>query len=319
MVQQDLENFKIMMEELQSQTNLEESLSKILRDIESEISYQSIGIILKFSEPDLCRIKISRNISHVFTKSNIFSLDEFPFKDIKRMTVFNNPAKFKIEHDYKELILIPIKFREEILGTFFIDSKDSIFSDKDKIKLEIFASIISLIVRIFSLEKTIENYNETDPLTNLRSLKGILTQGDYIFTQALRYGEDFVVAVLKFNRISEFTRQYGMKTKDDLFIQIANNLMKELRKTEIIGRIYHDTFVILFPETNRVKAVSVISRLDSEFSKSDEIVKMGFSWGLRDFSNQVTLKELIDLANEDSLEAFRNNKHYNFFEVEDER
>jgi diguanylate cyclase (GGDEF)-like protein len=313
MALKELEDFKRMMEELQNQTNLEESLSKILRDIESEISYQSIGIILKFSEPDLCRIKISRGISHLFLKNHIFSTNEFPFKNLNEMSIFHEPEKFMVEHNYKELILIPIKFRNEFSGAVFIDSKDSRFSDEEKIKLNIFASVISLIIRIFNLEKIIENFNETDSLTKLKSLKGVLSQGDYIFTQALRYGEDFVVAVLKLNRIAEFTRQYGMKTKDDLLIEIANNLKKELRKTEIIGRIYHDTFVILFPETNKVKAVSVISRLDTDFSQSDEISKLGLSWGLRDFSNQLTLKELIDLANEESLDSFRENKHYNFF------
>ncbi len=313
MAQKELDDFKRMMSELQNQTNLEESLSKILRDIETEISYQSIGIILKFSEPDLCRIKISRNISHLFTKNHVFSNKEFPFNNLNKMMIFNNHNKFKIEHDYKQLILIPLKFREEFLGAVFIDSKDKVFSEEDKVKLDIFSSVISLTLRIFQLEKTIENFNETDPLTKLKSLKGVLSQGDYIFTQALRYGEDFVVAVLKFNRIAEYTRQYGMKTKDDLLVEIANNLKKELRKTEIIGRIYHDTFVILFPETNKLKAVSVIARLDSEFSESDEIAKLGISWGLRDFSNQLTLKELIDLANEDSLDSFRENKHYNFF------
>ncbi len=313
MEQKKLGDFKRLMKEIQNQNNLEKSLSKILREIESEISYQSIGVVLKFSEPDLCRIKISRNISHSFSNNNIFSKDEFPFNDSHDVLVLNDPKKFKMEHDYKELILVPLKFRDDFLGTLFIDNKDRGFSKEERARFSILASLISLVVRIYGLEKMIENYNEIDPLTNLKSLKGILSQGDYIFSQALRYGEDFVVAVLKLNRIVEFTRQYGMKSKDDALIEIGNNLKKELRKTEIIGRIYHDTFVILFPETNKIKAVSVISRLDTNFSESEEISKLGISWGLRDFSNQLTLKELIDLANEESLDAFRLNKHYNFF------
>ena len=65
--------FDDMLNGLLKKLELEEHLSHIIRNIEGEFDFQSMGVYLKVPNSDIFRMKISRNISHTFAKNSIFT------------------------------------------------------------------------------------------------------------------------------------------------------------------------------------------------------------------------------------------------------
>ena len=65
--------FNELMQDLLKEKPLEESLSQIIRTIEEEFNFNSLGVFLKVPRSEIFRLKIGRNLSHTFSKNTIFT------------------------------------------------------------------------------------------------------------------------------------------------------------------------------------------------------------------------------------------------------
>ena len=126
--------FDALLNELLQNHPLEENLSKIIRDIEDEFEFLTLGIFLKVSKSETFRLKIGRNLSHNFAKNTIFTESDPIITELMNFKLLDihHPGRFKFEKNYSHLLVVPLNYKEHLLGFFFIDKKKDVF-DRRKI------------------------------------------------------------------------------------------------------------------------------------------------------------------------------------------
>ena len=122
-----IKHFVELQKDIQADLPLEESLSRILRDLEKEIKYQSLGIFLKVPHTELYRLKISRHISHHFAKDTIFTAGDPLVQEMMKFEQIeiDEYGFYKFEHDFSHLIITPIFYKSELFGFMFLDKKEA--------------------------------------------------------------------------------------------------------------------------------------------------------------------------------------------------
>jgi len=80
--------FDKLLNEIKKTHPLEENLSKIIRDIEMEFDFQSLGLFLYDPNFKGYRLKIGRNLSHHYEKSTTFKEDDELIKNLKNYLQF---------------------------------------------------------------------------------------------------------------------------------------------------------------------------------------------------------------------------------------
>lgn len=79
--------------------------------------------------------------------------------------------------------------------------------------------------------------------------------------RSCRYHHPFTIAFMDLDNFKTINDTFGHSFGDDLLRTIAQNMKKNLRKTDSIARVGGDEFVILLPETNSDSAQHAIRNL----------------------------------------------------------
>ncbi len=79
--------------------------------------------------------------------------------------------------------------------------------------------------------------------------------------RSCRYHHPFTIAFMDLDNFKTINDTFGHSFGDDLLRTIAQNMKKNLRKTDAIARVGGDEFVILLPETNSDAAQHAIRNL----------------------------------------------------------
>jgi len=306
--------FDELLNELKHNQPLEENLSKIIRDIETEFDFQSLGIYLKIPSENSFRMKISRNVSHTFTKNHVLNFENDLIKELHKFQLleYREDKKFKFEKDYSHLLVMPIYFKKELLGFIFMDKKEGVFSTREISKLQMFASIISLIIKIFVQQNEIEQLTEFDEVTGVYSHRAFLARAEHLFSQVIRYHRDLTMVILKIDNYANLIRLYGNEKTDNLLKNISDILKSDLRTSDIIGRIYRDTFAILLPESSPHQVITAIKRVNTHVLSLPEMSHQKIGWGISGKHDKIAdIQEFLQITEEAAFESARSMKEDN--------
>ncbi|HHE38581.1 MAG TPA: diguanylate cyclase [Candidatus Cloacimonetes bacterium] len=311
--------FDKLLHELKHKQPLEENLSKIIRDIESEFSFQSLGVFLKAPKSDIFRLKISRNISYTYGKKTTFSSHDKFIQELSKfeMIQYKSPKQFKFEKDFTHLLILPLYYKENLLGFLFIDKMDSTFTDPDISKIRMFASIITLVIKIFRQQHEIELLTEMDEILQIYSYKTFLGKADYLLSHVKRYKRDLTMIVLKIANFHESIRIDGIDKTNEQLKQITEMLKRKLRDTDIIGRIYRDRIAILMPETSLDSTINAVERLNTELQDINLHGKLKVAWGIASNNESIkNIEELLRFAEEAAFESTRKTEKITVYKYE---
>ena len=311
--------FDNLLHELKHKQPLEENLSKIIRDIESEFSFQSLGVFLKAPKSDIFRLKISRNISYTYGKNTTYSSQDTLIKELSKLEIlqYKSPQKFKFEKDFTHLLILPIYFKESILGFLFIDKMDSTFTDTDISKIRMFSSIITLVIKIFRQQHEIELLTEMDEILQIYSHKTFIGKADYLLSHVNRDNRNLTIIVLNIVNFQESVRIDGIDKTNEQLKQITEMLKRKLRDTDIIGRIYRDRIAILMPETSLDSTIKAVERLNEELPDIYSKGKLKVAWGIAPNNESIkNIEELLRYAEEAAFESTRKTEKITVFEYE---
>lgn len=306
--------------------SLEKSLSLIIRDMEIEFDFQSTGIFTLNRTRRKFTLRIGRNLSHQFRKTHEYSFDS-PF--ISRLSQFgivesSDPEVLKFECDHSHVVIVPLHFADDLLGFVFMDRLGGSFSRDDIIKLDMFASLISMVLHIFEQQHLIEQMTLRDSFTGLYNLGTFIEQGRHRLARARRYKRDMSLVVLKVANYDKVFRTIGNFETKKLMLDIADILKQDLRAMEIAGLLYPDTFGFVLEDTLPDNNPLVIHRIEEKIRRlSEYFTSSSLAWGIcvtdeetRDF--EVMLKH----AQAASFDAIRNAEsnivEFNREEAEDE-
>jgi diguanylate cyclase (GGDEF)-like protein len=285
-----LVEFDRLLQEIQIKEPLEYNLEKIIHDMESELVFQSLGVLLKLPSFTNFELVNSRNLSESFKHNFFIDRNDAIIKKLleHNSIILKDCDEFKLEKDYSELMISPLHYKKKLFGFFFIDKSEGVFTREEITKIEMFVSIISMQILIFMQQYEIEKLKKFDEVTGVYTNFSFMEQGNFLLTQMNRYHRYLTLILLKIEHYDELKKNKSQPVLDVLRRKITTALRSDLRESDIMGMIDESIFAILMPETSVSIIYQAVVRLNDVILQIPEMDGTTISWGISGKDEQTT-------------------------------
>lgn len=153
-----------------------------------------------------------------------------------------------------------------------------------------------------ALTAQLQDLVRQDPLTELPNRRRFYEELERHLTLAERYGTNGTLLLIDLDFFKDVNDKFGHASGDEVLIQLAALLQKQLRKTDLCARIGGDEFCILMPYTDVIQAQRVAERLlkllnDQPLTIGQHNIAITLSIGIAAFpEHALTTSELLSHA-----------------------
>lgn len=140
-----------------------------------------------------------------------------------------------------------------------------------------FAILIIVTIILSALKQSLidaHRLSRRDPLTNALNKRGFMELAEHEIHRSTRSGNALTIAFLDVDNFKAINDTFGHSTGDKLLTIIVESLHLHTRKSDLIGRVGGDEFVILLPDTGQDAARVIIAK--SIGLLMEEIDKLNF-------------------------------------------
>ncbi len=123
--------------------------------------------------------------------------------------------------------------------------------------------MVILIYRSMDHRRSLEILATTDELTGLYNRRYILAHLKKQISQSERYKSDLCVAMIDLDWFKQINDRFGHLTGDKVLRLFSKYCLKNLRSSDVIGRIGGEEFLIILPHTNSSDAYAVMDKVRS--------------------------------------------------------
>jgi len=147
------------------------------------------------------------------------------------------------------------------------------FLNNQSPSIEIYNKFISYqkeVIRLLQAlhDKLINLSHGYDALTGLLNRGFITLMLDNFHEKTMRYNYSYSVAMVDADHFKSINDTYGHAVGDNVLITIANHLRNSVRKSDSVGRIGGEEFLVVLPETNKKEACLVLDKFRESISKT---------------------------------------------------
>ena len=172
-------------------------------------------------------------------------------------------------------------------------------------------------LRITELESELQFVSEKireDQLTGALNRRGLEETYAVEAARAQRNGQPLALALLDIDNFKKLNDSKGHAAGDQALVHLVNVIKDLLRPTDTVSRYGGEEFILLLPETDIEKAVSVLQRLQRELTKqffmhNNEKVLITFSAGATLIANSDDRETAISRADQAMYQAKRLGKN----------
>lgn len=178
-------------------------------------------------------------------------------------------ASFK-HLDIRSILVIPISYREEILGTLFLRTSRScrVFTPDEWLFCQTAAkmaanALLGLAEQQRLKEQNAQLANEAahDPLTGLLNHRSLAIRLEQAFATAERYGRPLSYLMLDLDGFKQVNDTLGHEGGDQALRRVAQALLQAMRRSDVAARYGGDEFAVLLPETDAYGAFTEAERI----------------------------------------------------------
>ena len=108
-----------------------------------------------------------------------------------------------------------------------------------------------------SMEEELNRLASTDPLTGANNRRSFLRKGNYELNRSRRYHHDLVFLMLDVDYFKAVNDTHGHQAGDMVLKDLVSRCIRNLRSTDLFGRMGGEEFAVILPETNADNAVEV--------------------------------------------------------------
>ena len=179
------------------------------------------------------------------------------------------------------LVFLPLVFQGEVLGY-------GVFDASDLRACALVAKQLAVSIKVSQLHAQVVELSLTDSLTGLHNRRYF----DLILTSEIargrRFQHELSIIMLDIDHFKEYNDQYGHLAGDQALHEIANCLVKERRKLDVITRIGGEEFAIILPETDRKGAEICAEKIRVSVAEiSDLKCSVTISLGVATLTNEI--------------------------------
>jgi diguanylate cyclase (GGDEF)-like protein len=130
-----------------------------------------------------------------------------------------------------------------------------------------FAAIATLLHKTRNMWEHEKMLSRTDLLTGAINLRAFSELVNYEILRSKREGLPFSLAYLDLDNFKYVNDTYGHAAGDELLKSTVSTLVIHLRKTDVVGRLGGDEFIIFLPATDQASVKIVMQKIKNELFK----------------------------------------------------
>ncbi|MEH2398074.1 diguanylate cyclase [Nostoc sp.] len=211
-------------------------------------------------------------------------------------------------------LCVPFFGQGEVIGILHINALEEI-SREDQQITEIIARTLGIALNNLSIKQRLTYDSLRDGMTQLFNQSYMQNITEQRLAEAERSGQPLSVIFLDIDNFKSYNSHYGHMTANIVLQELAKLLLKSIRSFDIACRWGGEEFVIVMPnmtlETLRKRVEQL--RVDVEqmqLKDGDQILKsITASFGIAVSEPGITVKDLLNRANQAMLEAKRTGKN----------
>lgn len=170
----------------------------------------------------------------------------------------------------RTIVVVPILFRSEVIGTLFLRTSTSTFEFTDReVRLCKQVALAAanaldnahLFQKVQARKAELERLSITDFLTGIYNVRYLYHRLEKEFSRARRYGTNLSSLMFDIDRFKKINDSYGHRTGDMVIRDFARLIDGHSRTTDVFARYGGEEFIILMPDTALEGAVSEANRL----------------------------------------------------------
>jgi diguanylate cyclase (GGDEF)-like protein/PAS domain S-box-containing protein len=151
-------------------------------------------------------------------------------------------------------------------------------------------------------EKRLTEMATIDALTGLSNRRHFLEQAELYLRQAIRYQRNFSLMMFDLDHFKKINDTHGHDAGDRVLRAVAESAKRELRDTDIIGRIGGEEFAVAMPETDLESAMAAAERLrvglmNTEVDIESRLIRFTVSIGVTQLDSEIMkLSDMMKIA-----------------------
>jgi diguanylate cyclase (GGDEF)-like protein len=227
------------------------------------------------------------------------------------------PLKKNYGHYLQDLFIIKKELHEQIQIAFA--NNESAMAELELISYQDDSIWVQVVVTLLITDDFQESYQITlhdiskrkyqisllDQKANYDGLTNLLNRqaAEQQLKQLIINRQSFALIMMDLNDFKPINDVFGHDSGDELLIHVSNQLLKSLRKADVLSRWGGDEFVIILPNALKDDVINICAKLASKLSKPHHLsqynksVSVTASMGVSFYpDDQVELLELIRAA-----------------------
>ena len=220
-------------------------------------------------------------------------------RDLTQHTRFVT-GKRHLEHGVRSIAYLPLKIKEQCIGTLVVASRQHDAFDARQIRLLGQVALqIATPIENSQLYARAEQRSRVDELTGLFNRRHFEERVKEEISRHGRYGDDFSIFLLDLDNFKTYNDIYGHPSGDTLLNHIAKVIRNSVRNADQAFRYGGDEFIVILPQTDmndaHVVAERVRERIADEMKKRE--IAVTCSIGIASYpSDGVISGELVTVA-----------------------
>jgi len=273
---------------LVSSLDLNEVTKKIVEILTEHLSYDYIGILLKFDN----KLKVIYSIGFKTPDLEIDINSEkgivvHSFRD-KKTIIVNDVTKddrFIQDTNSKSEMAVPIIFEKEPIGVINIESPIlNRFTEDDRILIETLSNTIGIAIMNARFFEETKKLAITDSLTGLGNYGYLVTSVTKEIEKSKRYDLPMTLIFLDLDNFKRINDTKGHEVGNMILIKVSEIIKKNIRSSDYAFRYGGDEFIILLPLTDKLTSREVAERIRLEIEKTEVSgVKLSASFGVASY------------------------------------
>lgn len=168
--------------------------------------------------------------------------------------------------DSTSIMAVPLKSGDVVYGVLeiFDNRHGALFTQSNLTDLRAIADVTAVAIERAYYFQAMKRMAETDQLTGLPNKRSFDRYMEREIEVCKRYGTPSSVLVLVLENLRTLNEEHGITTADKIIQLIGATLAEDVRKVDTACRIAANKFAVIMPNTTKVQAQEVSTRVNSK-------------------------------------------------------
>ncbi|WP_028972728.1 GGDEF domain-containing protein [Spirochaeta cellobiosiphila] len=200
------------------------------------------------------------------------------------------------------VMAMPIRIKGEPKGVImFQDDHVGFFETVHKRLILSFADYIGIALQNADYYGQARQEASKDTLTGMYTRRWFLEQLKRLIAESKKSHGPLALLLLDLDHFKLVNDQYGHLVGDEVLVRFSNNVRQMLRSSDICCRYGGEEFIVLLPDTQKDKAISIGERLIEsihtiQIPSSDDFISVSIGLALYDSELDDQLEDIIERA-----------------------